>query len=61
MQATEDYIVHLFEDTNLCAIHAKRVTISKDSCISASDASVASLPDPEILLRICGTCMPDDR
>ena len=27
-QATEDFIVHLFEDTNLCAIHAKRVTIS---------------------------------
>lgn len=26
-EATEDYIVHLFEDTNLCAIHAKRVTI----------------------------------
>jgi histone H3/H4 len=25
--ATEDYIVHIFEDTNLCAIHAKRVTI----------------------------------
>ena len=27
-QATEDFIVHLFEDTNLCAIHARRVTIS---------------------------------
>lgn len=26
-EATEDYMVHLFEDTNLCAIHAKRVTI----------------------------------
>jgi histone H3/H4 len=25
--ASEDYIVHIFEDTNLCAIHAKRVTI----------------------------------
>jgi len=25
----EDYMVHLFEDTNLCAIHAKRVTISE--------------------------------
>jgi hypothetical protein len=42
MQATEDYIVHLFEDTNLCAIHAKRVTISKGPYISpASNASVA--------------------
>ncbi|KAG8882922.1 centromeric DNA-binding histone H3-like protein cse4 [Tulasnella sp. 331] len=26
-EATEAYMVHLFEDTNLCAIHAKRVTI----------------------------------
>jgi histone H3/H4 len=26
-QAAEDYMVHLFEDANLCAIHAKRVTI----------------------------------
>eukprot|EP00249_Psilotum_nudum_P008029 c20996_g1_i1 orf=300-758(-) len=26
-EAAEDFIVHLFEDTNLCAIHAKRVTI----------------------------------
>ena len=27
-EATEDFIVHLLEDCNLCAIHAKRVTIS---------------------------------
>ena len=26
-EATEAYMVALFEDTNLCAIHAKRVTI----------------------------------
>lgn len=26
-EAVEAYLVHLFEDTNLCAIHAKRVTI----------------------------------
>lgn len=25
----EDTIIHLMEDSNLCAIHAKRVTISK--------------------------------
>ncbi|KHC28482.1 histone, partial [Candida albicans P76067] len=25
----EAYLVGLFEDTNLCAIHAKRVTIQK--------------------------------
>jgi histone H3 len=27
-EATEAYVVGLFEDTNLCAIHAKRVTIT---------------------------------
>jgi histone H3 len=27
--AAEMYLVHLFEDTNLCAIHGKRVTIMK--------------------------------
>lgn len=26
-EAAESYMVHLFEDVNLCAIHAKRVTI----------------------------------
>ena len=26
-EASEDVLVHLFEDCNLCAIHAKRVTI----------------------------------
>jgi len=28
-EATEAFLVGLFEDCNLCAIHAKRVTISK--------------------------------
>ncbi|KAI1247911.1 histone H3-like centromeric protein hH3v [Eutypa lata] len=26
-EATEAFLIHLFEDANLCAIHAKRVTI----------------------------------
>ena len=26
-ESAEDYLVHLFEATNLCALHAKRVTI----------------------------------
>ena len=26
-EAAESYIIQMFEDTNLCAIHAKRVTI----------------------------------
>ena len=28
-EATESYLVGLFEDTNLCAIHARRVTIMR--------------------------------
>jgi len=27
-EAAEAYLVSVFEDTNLCALHAKRVTIS---------------------------------
>ena len=30
-EAAEDFLVHLFEDVNLCAIHARRVTISECS------------------------------
>jgi len=34
-EATEAYIASLFEDTNLCAIHAKRVTImAKDMLLA---------------------------
>ena len=47
-EATEDFIVHLFEDCNLCAIHAKRVTISE---------SVFFVLRPLLLLR-CPRSLP---
>ena len=28
-EAAEAFLIHLFEDANLCAIHAKRVTIQR--------------------------------
>lgn len=34
-EATEAYIVTLFEDTNLCAIHAKRSTVMKKDMVLA--------------------------
>ncbi|XP_062950826.1 histone H3.1-like [Cynocephalus volans] len=40
-EACESYLVGLFEDTNLCAIHAKRVTIM--------------LRDMQLALRLRGT------
>ena len=46
-EASEAYLVGLFEDTNLCAIHAKRVTImpkvykfSKNSCRGLSKSVI---------------------
>ena len=34
-EAAESYLVGIFEDTNLCAIHAKRITIlPKDICLA---------------------------
>ena len=35
-EASESYFVSLFEDTNLCAIHAKRVTIMPEEIHLAS-------------------------
>ncbi|EHB13142.1 Histone H3 [Heterocephalus glaber] len=35
-EASEAYLVGLFEDTNLCAIHAKRVTMPKDIQLALS-------------------------
>jgi histone H3 len=43
-EASEAYLVGLFEDTNLCAIHAKRVTIMP------KDIQVFSPPHPDAAL-----------
>ena len=40
-EASEAYLVSLFEDTNLAAIHAKRVTIQPKDLVSPP-----SLPSP---------------
>ena len=43
-EAAESYLVNLFEDTNLCAIHAKRVTITpKDMRLALRLRGVPSL------------------
>ena len=34
-EATEAYLIGLFEDTNLCAIHANRVTVMQKDLILA--------------------------
>ncbi|XP_042504513.1 histone H3-like centromeric protein HTR12 isoform X3 [Macadamia integrifolia] len=34
-EAAEDYLVHLFEDAMLCAIHAKRVTLMQKDWVLA--------------------------
>jgi histone H3 len=45
--AAEQYLVSLFEETNLCAIHAKRVTIMpKDMQLARHIGEVGGLPAP---------------
>ena len=36
-EADELYLVHLFEDPNLCAMHDKRVTIMQKTLFGASN------------------------
>ena len=40
VQATEDFMVHLLEDCNLCAIHAKRITISASVHLNVARATL---------------------
>ena len=55
-EATEDFLVHLFEDCNLCAIHAKRVTISTFPR-RRSIARTAVCPCTAVLSRRCGVAL----
>ena len=60
VQATEDFIVHLLEDCNLCAIHAKRVTISKRSFPAADITSLQQRCAPLMpcISMSAGSCTP---
>lgn len=49
-EAAESYMVGLFEDTNLCAIHAKRVTIQPKGMRPRSLVFV--LPPPSVPARV---------
>ncbi|KAH9861830.1 hypothetical protein J1614_011583 [Plenodomus biglobosus] len=43
-ESVEAYLVSLFEDTNLCAIHAKRVTIRMSSCLTLLPSHLLTSP-----------------
>jgi histone H3 len=52
-EASEAYLVGLFEDTNLCAIHAKRVTIMpKDIQVRAPPPTPPCLPSLSLSQKI---------
>lgn len=57
-ESVEAYLVSLFEDTNLCAIHAKRVTIRELSSISfglkLSTNSLLESKDIQLARRLRG-------
>lgn len=45
-ESVEAYLVSLFEDTNLCAIHAKRVTIRMSLHPSITPSNIPSNKSP---------------
>jgi hypothetical protein len=59
LQASEDMLVHLLEDCNLCAIHARRITISElnlggaalPGCCTGLPTTVAAVCDGRLTLR----------
>ena len=53
-EAAEAYLVSLFEDTNLAAIHAKRVTIQPKDLVSIS----IPFAHPPSLLTLLSLCRP---
>lgn len=57
-EAAEAYLVRLFEDTNLCAIHAKRVTIMPSECDwSTWVCALCCCAVPSTLDAVCPCCI----
>ncbi|KAM0465214.1 hypothetical protein ACHAPV_002210 [Trichoderma viride] len=61
LESVESYLVSLFEDTNLCTIHAKRVTIQSNVDTTASEPNDLTIqescdPPPPNNYRIDITC-----
>ena len=55
-EAAEMYLVHLFDDSNLCAIHSRRVTIMpKDLCLARRIRGETTKMDTETSRRQAGT------
>lgn len=51
-EAAEKYLVQLFEDTNLCCIHAKRVTIDKkDIDLARRLQPMSDIKDGRMILK----------
>jgi len=59
-EASESYLVGLFEDTNMCAIHAKRITIMpKDIQLARRIRGESRSMSFHIVQRPCGSVAPE--